>query len=175
MVWSGPRCWISKHRNSLEQQKSSVLEPNIVGIGYLLHMKTKDRIYFRKAVVLTNVLETVSCSPLCFPVIYSLATLSVISLRLPLVASYLLSTVGDAPHSAAILFGCYRSFPCGRGSKICFGFSGCAPELLLVLFGLRCFCVRLSSGSALKRFYWVYYGLWAFVSLCIKLMCAVAK
>jgi hypothetical protein len=41
MVWSGPRCCISKHSNSLEQQYSSILGPSIVGIGYLLHMKTK--------------------------------------------------------------------------------------------------------------------------------------
>jgi hypothetical protein len=88
-------------------------------------------------------METVPCNRLFFPTIYSLATLSVvISLRYRLVTSYLPSTVGGTPHSAASSSVVLEIFLLVWGSKICFGFSGFALELLLVLSGLRCFCVK---------------------------------
>lgn len=130
---------------SLNSKKTVSWGSSIVGIGYLLHMKTKNRIYCLNALVFSNITETVPYSRLCFAAMYSLATHSLSSFHyvtglLLLTCLPLWEVTRIRPPSCLVVF---EIFLVVWGPKICFDFRGCAPELLLVLSGLRCFCVRL--------------------------------
>jgi hypothetical protein len=117
-------------------------------------------------VTVTNVFGTVPCCRQCFPCIHSVTTLSVvISLHYRFLPTCLLlwKVLCLRPPSCSVVFEIYIL---AWGSKICFGLSDCAPGLLLMFPGLRCFCVWLIKFW--QRYVSVFVWLIKFSQRCVS-------